>query len=57
MARAGTATSFPQPIGLAASFDENLVHEVSDAISTEGRAKFNESVKRDDRDIYKGLTF
>lgn len=57
VARAGTATSFPQPIGLAASFDEELIREAADAISTEGRAKYNESARRDDRDIYKGLTF
>lgn len=57
VARAGTATSFPQMIGMAASFDEELVKEVADAISTEGRAKYNESIKNGDRDIYKGLTF
>lgn len=57
VARAGVATSFPQAIALAASFDAELIRQVTDAISTEGRAKYNESVKRDDRDIYKGLTF
>lgn len=57
VARAGTATSFPQAIGMAATFDEELVREVADVISTEGRAKYNESVRREDRDIYKGLTF
>ena len=57
VARAGTATSFPQMIGMAASFDEELVKEVADAISTEGRAKYNESIRNGDRDIYKGLTF
>ena len=57
VARAGTATSFPQVIGMAASFDEKLIEQVADAISTEGRAKYNESVKNEDRDIYKGLTF
>ena len=54
---AGTATSFPQVIGLAASFDEDLIEKAADVISTEGRAKYNESVRRGDRDIYKGLTF
>lgn len=57
VARAGTATSFPQVIGMAASFDEELIHEVADVIATEGRAKYNESVKKGDRDQYKGLTF
>ena len=41
VARAGTATVFPQAIGLAAAFDEDLMEQVADAVSTEGRAKFN----------------
>jgi beta-glucosidase len=57
VARAGVATIFPQAIGLAASFDEDLVYEVAEAISTEGRAKFNMQQKFEDNDIYKGLTF
>lgn len=57
VARAGTATSFPQSIGMAATFDEELVQEIADAIAVEGRAKYNESVRQNDRDIYKGLTF
>ncbi len=57
VARAGTATMFPQAIGMAASFDEDLLFAVADCISTEGRAKYNMQSKRGDRDIYKGLTF
>jgi beta-glucosidase len=57
VARAGTATVFPQAIGMAATFDENLLYEIADVISTEGRAKYHESVRQGDRDIYKGLTF
>lgn len=57
VARAGTATSFPQAIGLAAIFDEEFLREVADTIAEEGRAKYNESSKHEDRDIYKGLTF
>ncbi len=57
VARAGVATIFPQAIGLAATFDEELIEEVADAISTEGRAKFNMQQKYNDTDIYKGLTF
>lgn len=57
VARAGTATSFPQAIGLAATFDPELMKAVGEVISTEGRAKYNEASSRDDRDIYKGLTY
>ncbi len=57
VARAGIATVFPQAIALAATFDEDFVEEVADAISTEGRAKFNMQQKHGDTDIYKGLTF
>ena len=57
VARAGTATSFPQAIGLGATFDVELLNTVADVISTEGRAKYNEYSKRGDRDIYKGLTY
>lgn len=57
VARAGTATVFPQAISLAATFDEDFLEEVADAVSTEGRAKFNAQQKFDDFDIYKGLTF
>jgi len=57
VARAGVATVFPQAIGLAATFDEDFLEEVADAISTEGRAKFNMQQASEDGDIYKGLTF
>lgn len=57
VARAGTATMFPQAIGLAATFDENLIEAAGAAVATEGRAKYNEFSAHGDRDIYKGLTF
>ncbi|MBR0465116.1 MAG: glycoside hydrolase family 3 C-terminal domain-containing protein [Clostridia bacterium] len=57
VARAGTATVFPQAIGLAAMFDEDLLQKIGDCIATEGRAKYNASSAVGDRDIYKGLTF
>ncbi|HEX9059163.1 MAG TPA: glycoside hydrolase family 3 N-terminal domain-containing protein, partial [Clostridia bacterium] len=57
VARAGTATIFPQAIGMAATFDEELVYKTADVISTEGRAKFHEFQRKGDHDIYKGLTF
>lgn len=57
VARAGIATVFPQAIGLAATFDEDLMETIGDAIATEGRAKFNMQQEFGDTDIYKGLTF
>ena len=57
VARAGTATSFPQAIGLGATFDTELMNEVGKVCATEGRAKYNEYKENGDRDIYKGLTF
>ena len=57
VARGGTATVFPQAIGLAAMFDPDALEAVADAIATEGRAKYNEASALDDRDMYKGITF
>ena len=57
VARAGTATSFPQAIGMAAMFDEELLERIGDAIATEGRAKYNAHTGEGDRTQYKGLTF
>jgi beta-glucosidase len=57
VARAGYATVFPQAIGLAATWDEELVRRVADIASTEARAKHHESARQGDRSRYKGLTF
>ena len=57
VARAGVATSFPQAIGMAATFDKELLGDVANVISVEGRAKYNAYAAEEDRDIYKGLTF
>lgn len=57
VARAGTATVFPQAIALAAMFDDKKLKEIADSIAEEGRAKYNAYSKQGDRDIYKGLTF
>lgn len=57
VARAGTATSFPQAIGLGATFDQELLGKVGEVCGNEGRAKYNEYKQNGDRDIYKGLTF
>ena len=56
VARAGTATVFPQAIGLAAMFDEELQEKIASVISDEARAKYNGQSSHGDRDIYKGLT-
>ena len=56
VARAGVATMFPQAIGLGATFDEELLKETGDVISTEARAKYNFQSADGDRDIYKGIT-
>ena len=56
VARAGSATIFPQAIGLGATFDEELLEQVGEAVSVEARAKYNENEKHEDRDIYKGIT-
>ncbi|MCX6031377.1 MAG: glycoside hydrolase family 3 C-terminal domain-containing protein [Chloroflexi bacterium] len=57
VARAGIATVFPQAIGLAATFDTELMGQVATAISDEARAKHHEFARRDVRAIYTGLTF
>lgn len=56
LARGGTATSFPQAIGLAAMFDDELMEEIASAISDEARAKYNALSREGDRGIYHGLT-
>ncbi len=57
VARAGSATVFPQSIGLAASFDDDLMHRIGNAISDEARAKYNEAIANDNYDHNMGLTF
>ncbi|MDD6041731.1 MAG: glycoside hydrolase family 3 C-terminal domain-containing protein [Clostridia bacterium] len=57
VARAGTATMWPQAIGVAATFNPALVQQLGDVAATEGRAKYNAATRHGDRDIYKGLTF
>ena len=57
VARAGLATSFPQAIGLGATWDEDLMFRVSTAISDEARAKHHDFVRKGSRLAYEGLTF
>jgi len=57
VARAGKATVFPEPIGLAATFDDPLIHQMAVVVGTEARAKHDLAVKAGRRDIYEGLDF
>ncbi|MBN1888922.1 MAG: glycoside hydrolase family 3 C-terminal domain-containing protein [Thermoflexales bacterium] len=56
LGRAGVATVFPQAIGMAASWNPDLVHRMATAISDEARAKHHEALRRDISQIYTGLT-
>jgi len=55
--RAGRATVFPQAIGLAATFDEDLIFRVASAISDEARAKHHAAIRKGNREQYTGLSF
>jgi beta-glucosidase len=57
VARAGLATSFPQPIGLAATFNETGIATMGTMVSDEARAKHHQFVREGNRKIYTGLTF
>ena len=54
----GRATVFPQAIGMAATWDRDLIQQIATAISDEGRAKYHEALRRNGRnDQFQGLTF
>ncbi len=55
-ARSGYSTLFPQAIGLAATWDTDLLHQVASAISVEARAKYQEALRQGNYDIYYGVT-
>jgi beta-glucosidase len=57
VARSGIATVFPQAIGLAATWDKDLMGRVATSISDEGRAKYHDYISKDKRGIYQGITF
>ncbi|MEO8594849.1 MAG: glycoside hydrolase family 3 C-terminal domain-containing protein [Candidatus Solibacter sp.] len=57
VARAGRATVFPMPIGLAATWDPEMLFRMATAISDEARAKNNEFIRKGKRTMYQGLTF
>ena len=56
IARSGYATVFPQAIGLAATWDTQLMHSVGDTISTEARGKYSDAIAHGNHSIYFGLT-
>jgi beta-glucosidase len=53
----GYATNFPQVIGMAATWDTSLVHQMAETISTEARAKYHEAMREDHHEMFFGLTF
>src|ERR1700748_3186136 len=57
VARSGVATVFPQAIGLAATFDNDLANRESTAISDEARAMYNSAIAEGYHQKYGGLTF
>lgn len=57
VARNGIATVFPQAIGMAATWNPDLIFQEADVISTEARAKYAEAISKDQHEIYQGLTF
>jgi beta-glucosidase len=58
VARNGRATVFPQAIGMAATWDPDMIEEVASAIADEGRAKYHAALKRNgETGHYQGLTF
>ncbi len=57
VANAGTATVFPEPIGLGATFDSPLIHDMAVVISIEARAKHNQAMRAGHSNIMEGLDF
>ncbi|MBO4844215.1 MAG: glycoside hydrolase family 3 C-terminal domain-containing protein [Bacteroidales bacterium] len=57
VARNGRATVFPEPIGLGATFNPGLLWSIGNAVSDEGRAKFDASRSAQNYSRYTGLTF
>jgi beta-glucosidase len=57
VARAGSATVFPQAIGMAATWDPAMVHAMGNVVSTEARAKYNQAQREGNHRIFFGLTF
>ncbi len=55
--RAGIATVFPQAIGMASTWNADLIQQTATTISDEGRAKYHEAIRNGLHEVYKGLTF
>jgi len=50
-------TEFPEPIGLAATFDAAAIHQMAIVIGTEGRIKHAQDVRAGHSNIFEGLDF
>jgi len=57
VARAGHATVFPQAIGMAAMWNEDMIYRIATAVSDEARAKHHNFLRQGKRGIYQGLTY
>ena len=57
VAFADDATNFPQVIGMAATWDTDLVHRMGQVVSTEARAKYNQAIRDGRHEMFFGLTF
>ncbi len=57
VARSGKATVFPQAIGMAATFDRDMMYRMADVTSTEARAKYHDYFSKGKHEMYQGLTF
>lgn len=56
IARNGLGTVFPMPIGMAASFDPEALHDVFVTVSDEARAKNTKAIQEGSSKQYQGLT-
>ena len=56
IARSGYATLFPQAIGMAATWDTSLQHQIGTVVSVEARAKYNQAMRDNVHRIFFGLT-
>ncbi len=57
VSRSGYATVFPQAIGMAATWDANLIHAMGETIATEGRARYNQAQREGNHSIFFGMDF